>query len=185
MGFRTDASVVPFTSWNEEGAPDYTGRGLTPVRWPPDAEFPSAFWEIPLTLGFTRRPFGAWAALYRLVEKTWLRKLHVIGIAERLRLVRKAWLNFEDPLGRGMLLFLETLRDLRPPCLCFTVHSSSLLAGKSLYTPTVREECRLFNQLEEVLATLASWPEFAPATMTEVASKLEGTQHARPGYQSA
>src|SRR5262245_23738982 len=102
-GFVADASVVPFTSWPEDGAPDYRHRGLEPVRRPGEP----ALWEIPLTLAFTRRPFEFWRACFERIEKTWLRKLRLIGLAEKLGLVRRVWLNFEDPLGEQMLPFLR------------------------------------------------------------------------------
>jgi hypothetical protein len=171
--FLVDASVVPYTSWPDDGAPDYRRRALEPVRLPPRFAEDLPLWEIPLTLGFTRAPFAWWAKCYDYVARSWLRKLHLIGVAEKTGLVRKVWLNFEDPLGRGMLSFLPRLRTLSLPCICFTVHSSSLVAGMGPYTRTPADEERIFAQLEEVFATVAQWPDFQPATVTEVAKKLE------------
>jgi hypothetical protein len=176
-GFRADASVVPYTTWSDDGAPDYRKRNLYPVRLPGEPPL----WEIPLTLGFTRRPFGWWRAFYEFVQNSPLRRLRLIGIAERLGVVRKAWLNFEDPLGGRMLAFLKKIRPLRLPCICFTVHSSSLVAGKGPYTRTQADEDRLFGQLDDVLSMLATWPEFRPATVSDVASHLEEERHARIG----
>lgn len=179
--FVADASVVPFSTWKDEGAPDYRTRGLEPVRLPPSREGAPPLWEIPLTLGFTRKPFRLWRALYETVEGSILGKLRLIGIAEALGLVRKVWLNFEEPLGLHMLAFLTLLRRMGLPCICFTVHSSSLMAGKNPYTPTSRDEDRLFGQLEEVFSAIAEWPEFQPATVAEIATKLEEEYHARSG----
>jgi hypothetical protein len=180
-GFAADASVVPYTTWDDDGAPDYRRRGLHPVRLPPRFAGDPPLWEVPLTLAFTRRPFGFWRWCYDAVKGTWLRKLRPIGIAERLGIVRKVWLSFEDPMGRRMLPFLKKLRRLNLPCICFSVHSSSLLAGKGPFTRTQADEDRLFGQVDEVLRTLADWPDFHPATVTEVARKLEEEHHARVG----
>jgi hypothetical protein len=177
-GFLADASVVPFTTWADDGAPDYRRRGLKPERLPPRSAAEPPLWEIPLTLAFTRRPYALWAKFYNVVSHSWLGKLRLIGIAERLGIVRKAWLSFEDPMGRDMPSFLRKLRRLNLPCICFSVHSSSFVAGKALYTPTKADEDRLFNQVEEVLQTLSNWPEFQPATVTQVAQKLEEDHHA-------
>jgi hypothetical protein len=179
-GFLADASVVPYTTWDDDGAPDYRRRGLAPRRLRPRSASEPPLWEVPLTLAFTRRPFAFWRACYEVVHKTWLRRLRLIGIAERLGVVRKVWLNFEDPLGSRMLAFLHTLRRLALPCICFTVHSSSLVAGKGPYTRTQADEHRLFGQVEDVLRTLAGWPEFQPATVTQVARTLEA-HYARTG----
>jgi hypothetical protein len=177
-GFLVDASVVPFTTWKDDGAPDYRHRGLHPVRCPPRHAGDQPFWEIPLTLGFTRRPFSLWARGYNWIEHSWLRRLRLIGVAEKIRLVRKAWLNFEDPKGERMLPFLKLLRRMKLPCICFTVHSSSLVAGLGPYTRTKADETRLFARVEEVFATLAEWPEFQPATVTAIARNLEENGHA-------
>jgi hypothetical protein len=176
--FLADASVVPYTTWSDDGAPDYREWDLQPVRVPPRHLSEQPLWVIPLTLGFTRRPFHFWRKCYALIEKSWLGRLRLIGMAERLGVVRKSWLNFEDPLGEGMLTFLKLLRRLKLPCICLTVHSSSLVAGKGPYTRTQADENRLFAQLEEVFGTLAKWPEFQPATVSEVAVQLEQEHHA-------
>ncbi|HLN32276.1 MAG TPA: hypothetical protein VK395_31395 [Gemmataceae bacterium] len=176
--FLADASVVPFSTWEEEGAPDYRKRDLVPVRLPPRREGERPLWEIPLTLGFTRTPFAFWGKCYDLVRSSWLSKLRLIGIAERIGLVRKVWLNFEDPMGARMLSFLRKLRRMELASVCLTIHSSSLVAGKGPYTRTQADEARLFGHMEEVFRAIVDWPDFEPATVTEVAQHLEEKHHA-------
>jgi hypothetical protein len=181
-GFLADASVVPFTTWPDDGAPDYRHRDLLPVRLPPRQPGAPPLWEIPLTLAFSRRPFRLWSRYYEAVSSSWLSRLHLIGIGERLGLVQRVWLNFEHPLGAHMLPFLSRLRRLRLPCICFTLHSSSLMAGKSPYTLTPAAESRLFAQVERVFATLSQWTEFQSVTVTEVAQALEADHRASPRH---
>jgi hypothetical protein len=180
-GFVADSSVVPFMTWKDDGAPDHRSRDLSPVRLPPRRAGERPFWEIPLTLGFTRRPFRFWQRAFDRIENSWLSKLRLIGIAERLGIVRRIWLNFEQPLGRNMLPLLRKLRGMRLSCILLTVHSSSLMAGKNEFTPTKADEDRLFAYMDEVFGALAQWPEFQPATISEVALKLEEAHHAGPG----
>jgi hypothetical protein len=177
-GFLADASVLPYMTWADEGAPDHRSRDNYPVRLPPRYDGDQPFWEVPLTLGFTRRPFEFWHGVINGIEHSWLSKLRLIGIAERIGLVRRVWLNFEQPLGRNMLPLLRKLRFMNLPCICLTVHSSSLLAGKNGWTPTQADEDRLFAYMDEVFSNLAAWPEFQPATVTEVALQLEASYHA-------
>lgn len=185
-GFRADASVMPYGRWDDDGAPDYRHRDLLPVRLPPRFEGDAPFWEIPLTLAFTRRPFAFWRKCYDWVRSSPLRHLRLIGLAERLGLVRQVWLNFEDGTMEGHLVpFLKQLRAWQLPCICFTVHSSSLVAGLGPYTRSQADEDRLFARLEQVFALLADWPDFQPATVTEVATHLEEQHHARTRNQSA
>jgi hypothetical protein len=171
--FVADASVLPYNTWADEGAPDYRGRGLLPVRLPPAQEGDKPLWEIPLTFGYSRRPFGLWRRLFAAIENSPLRHLRLIGLASKLGLVRKVWLNFEDPAGENMLPWLYRLRRMQLPCVCFTLHSSSLLPGGNGYTPTVAARDRLLAYLEEVFAVLADWDDFQPATVSEVAHTLE------------
>jgi hypothetical protein len=177
--FLADASVVPYTGWTDDGAPDYRHRDLQPVRLQPVFGSGAALWEIPLTLGFTRTPFGLWRKFYETVETTPLRHLRLIGIAERLHLVRRVWLSFEDPMGRDMLPWLDRLQQFGLPCICFTLHSSSLKVGANgCYSRDEADQRRLFEQVDEVLAVLASRPDFQPATISEIAQHLESQHHA-------
>jgi hypothetical protein len=180
-GFVADASALPYTSWADDGAPDHRKRDLYPVRRNDNGEGERSLWEIPLTLAFTRRPFALWARLFRAVEGSPLRHLRLIGIAGRLGLVRKVWLNFEDPMGRKMLPFLKKLRRMKLPCVCFTFHSSSLMAGGNGYTRTAAERERLFAGIDNILSILAGWDDFQPATVSEVAAHLEKNYHACSG----
>jgi hypothetical protein len=178
-GFLVDASVLPFTDWPYDGAPDYRRRDLEPVRLPPRHSGERPLWEIPLTLAFTRKPFFLWSRLFRSIERSWLGTLHLIGIAERLGVVRKVWLNFEDPLGERMESFLPRLAKWAVPCICFTVHSSSLVAAKGPYTKTPADERRIFDHIERVFAALQAASVFLPTTMTNLARHLETQYHAR------
>jgi hypothetical protein len=181
-GFVADASVVPFSTWLDAGAPDYRHRDLAPRRLAPRGPQDAAFWEVPLTLGFTRRPFALWAALYRTIEASMLRNLRLIGVMERLGIVRKVWLNFEEPLGLHMDRFLDVLTATDLPSICFTIHSSSLMAGKNGYTPTPEAEQRLFARMDKMFERIRRTPGLEPATVSEVAAKLERDHHARAGH---
>lgn len=177
-GFCADASVLPRTTWPDEGAPDYRHRDMLPRRLAPRREGEQPLWEIPLTLGFTRKPATFWRRFYELVESSLLGRLRLIGIAEQLGIVRKVWLNFESPLGEHMLDFVRVLQDVQLPAICFTLHSSSLVAGKGPYTRTQTDENRLFQKIETAFRWLTESAGFSPLTMSEVAHKLEGEYHA-------
>jgi hypothetical protein len=180
-GFIADCSVVPYTRWKEDGAPDFRRRDVFPLRVPSSAPDSPPLWEIPLSLGFSRRPFGLWAPVFRLIEETPLRRLRLIGIAERLGVVRRVWLNFEIGDRTDWKPFLKLLQCMGVPCVTITVHSSSLFAGPGPYTRDETSERRIFDQIDAVFRTLSSLDGFEPATASEAATYLE-SMHASSGY---
>lgn len=183
--FLADSSAVPYTVFDDAGAPDYRERGPWPVRLPPRRAGELSLWELPLTRGFTRGPAPLWRRFYQTVQTTRLSRLRLIGIVERLHLVRRLWLNFEQHPPEEILQFLHALRRRPLPFVCFTLHSSSLAPGLSPYTPTAADVERLFQAVDSVLGTVAQWPEFEPVTMTAAAQRLESEYHARTRHQSA
>lgn len=179
-GVVADASVLPFSTWPEDGAPDHRHRRPDPRRLPPRRPGDRAMWEIPLTMGFTRRPFGFWHRAFEAVAGSPLRHLRLIGLAEKLGVVRKAWLNIETEFGQQPARFLNVLRRVRPPCIDICLHSSSLIAGGNEFTRTPADRTRVLANLDEALGYVAGWDETRPATVTEVANHLE-EHHARSG----
>jgi hypothetical protein len=171
--FIAECSVVPYTSWAEDGAPDFRRRDIYPKRLNSDQFGAQAIWEIPLSLGFTRQPFALWTQAFRIIENTPLSRLRLIGIAERLGLLRKVWLNFEINDPYDWTPFLILLQRMRVPCVTFTVHSSSLFAGPGPYTRTIDDEKRIFSQMEKVFNIISNLNGFEPATATEAAIYLE------------
>jgi hypothetical protein len=180
-GFVADSSVLPYSHWVDDGAPDYRARDPRPVRLPGDPPL----WEIPLSLGFTRRPFGFWRRALATAGSPLLRPLRLVGLLSRFGVVERAWLNFENPLGEAMLSLARALRRMRLPYLCFTLHSSSLLPGGSPYAPDPAVVERLFSTLTRTLEQLAADKGLAPATVAEIAQHLETHRDAHHRYQSA
>lgn len=177
-GIVADASVLPYSTWVDDGAPDYRGRDLTPRRLAPCDGSDQPLWELPLTFGYSRMPFGFWHRTFEWIESSPLRHLRMIGVLDRLGVVRKSWLNLENPLGRNLPGFLELLRRGRLPFVCLTLHSSSLMPGGSPYTQTEADAERILAMTASALATVANWPEFVPATVSQTAWYLEKEHHA-------
>lgn len=171
-GFVADASVVPYTRWPDDGAPEYRDRDIFPRRLA-YGNGSAYLWEIPVTLGFTRRNFAAWSRRYERLSQSPLRVLRPIGIMERMGIVQRVWLNFEDTPAASMLALLRTLRELRPPCITLTVHSSSLYPGGNPYSQTEAQVTSIWETAETVLDRLADDPDFRAATVFEIAQSLE------------
>ncbi len=168
-GFVADASILPYTNWVDDGAPDYHNRDPQPCRLPGT----SPLWELPLSLAFTRRPFGFWNRVLSTAEKPPLRYLRLVGIMQKLGVFRKSWLNFENPFWDGMRGLIRALCRDHVPYLCFTVHSSSLLPGGSPYATCPADVDRIFARLNDAMSWLAGDAAFSPATIAEIARGLE------------
>lgn len=178
-GCIADASILPYTTWRDEGAPDFRDRNPTPVRRYQDG-WPRALWEIPLTLGFTRHPWNMWRRLYQLGEHSPWRQLRCIGIAERF-FIQRIWINLEHDLGEHSVRLLRVIRKMQLQHINITLHSSSLKMGCSPYSTSADAIERLYRRLDEILNVLQQWPEFTPVTVSNLATKLESSYHANTG----
>src|SRR2546430_9648681 len=48
-----------------------------------------ALMELPMSIGYSRLPFGVWGSVYRLLTARPLHSLHLLGIASRLGLITR------------------------------------------------------------------------------------------------
>lgn len=172
--FLADASICPYTTWEDAGAPDYHAHSERPVRLdaPADVDAPP-LWSLPLTRVYSRQPFGFWNAVVTRIERSPLTKLRLIGILDTLGIARRIWLNFETESADRMLWLVRHASRLRLPYLCFTVHSSSLSVGPSPYAKNSEQVERIFDGIERVFQLLNSLPIYEPATISEIAIALE------------
>ncbi len=172
-GFIADASICPYTAWEDDGSPDYTRCSERPNRTRIRVdESERDLWLIPLTRVFSRRPFGFWSRLFRIVETTSLSRLRLIGMLERLAVVRRIWLNFETEALEPMLWLVRHAHRLRLPYLCFTVHSSSLAVGGNPYSRSTSQVDAIFRAIDAVLSELSRHGEYSSVTVSELARHL-------------
>jgi len=173
-GFIADCSILPFTTWKDEGAPDFRYRDFMPLRHAPRHPNERGFWELPLSFGVNRTATRLWLAVLDRAEQPPWCWLHSVGLLDRLRIVRKCWLNFEHPFGERMLGFLRVLRQIGVPTVVWSVHSSSFRVGGNPYVPTQAAVEAVWKRIEEALAEVARRPEeFTWATSAQVAQQLE------------
>ena len=172
-GFIADASVVPFTTWDDEGAPNYRDRNLQPNRLQPVQDGGSAMWEIPCTLAYTRNNMEFWADTFDMIEHSFLRHLRLNGMLSSSGIVRRIWLNFECTPASEMIALLAFLEKIDIPCVTLTLHSSSLMKGGNPYSATQKSVDDIFNCVEQVLGWLANHKSYTPLTIAELAQQLE------------
>ena len=109
LGYEADSSVTPFVDWTAyDDGPNYIGAPLHRYRIAADREPRKAalhgpLVELPVTSGFTRRPFGFWSRVHCRLDSRWLRALHAWGAVSRLAHVRKVELSPESEVAYDMI----------------------------------------------------------------------------------
>ena len=145
LGYRIDVSVVPYTSFADDGGPDFTAFDPRPY-WHGEAP---ALLEVPLTCGFCGllRDWGG--ALYPPLSGEAGMALHLpgffarSGLLERIRLTPEG-VSFEEQCRLTRSLFERGCR-----LFSYSYHSPSLAPGN---TPYVRDEAELAAFLQRMRA---------------------------------
>jgi hypothetical protein len=172
-GFLADASPVPFRVPEEEGAPDYHDRGFEPRRLAAAEGDGPPLWEIPLTQWSNLARQGLWRRGVSYLGRSCLTRLGLPDLAGRLGLVRNFALSPEKITADYTPGFLRWLRKQDLSCICFSLHSSSLMPSGNAHTRTAIDLRRLYACLQRDLDLVAGWSEFRPATVSQVADALE------------
>jgi hypothetical protein len=155
LGYTVDTSVIAYTDWTSDGGPSFADFGnqpfqLAPPLFPHDPAHPP-LWEVPCTVGFSRRPFSFWAKWHRRLAADRFRLLHPIGILWRTGILRKNVLSPEGTEVADQIQLLKVLGQKTDVVLNVTLHSPSIEAG---HTPFVRTESELESFLDRLRETL-------------------------------
>ncbi|MBI3711068.1 MAG: polysaccharide deacetylase family protein [Proteobacteria bacterium] len=146
LGYDIDLSVVPHTSFGEDGGPDFRG-------WPDQP-----YWfgtrrrllEIPLTRGFTGVAAALGPYFYPLVESPIGHNLHIGGIWAHAGFLERITLT---PEGIGLAdhrRLVHNMLERGYRVFSFTYHSPSLGVG---HTPYVRTQ----DDLDKLLGNMSGF----------------------------
>jgi len=135
LGYRVDASVVPYTAFTADGGPDFRAESPRPRPMTPGGEI----LELPLTVGFCGglRTFGP--RLFPLVELPWAMRLRLPGILARSGMLERIRLSPEGADARDHIRLTKALRGDGATVFCYTYHSPSLEPGHTPYVRTKRD----------------------------------------------
>ena len=179
-GYRVDSSVTPYVSWEGfDDGPSFVGAPLMPYRLGNggDVRIPQpngALLEIPMSIGFSRTPFGVWSGFRRLLASPVLRPLHLAGLAARVGLIKRIFLSPEMQDVPDMLTLSRHLIDQGVGYLHLFFHSGSLRPGLSPYSPDeAAVEC-LYGRIASYVEQLARTTSLTFVTVSEAAARLEG-----------
>jgi hypothetical protein len=177
-GFDVDSSVTPFVSWAAYGnGSDFDGAPIgcyrLDGRGDPRVPAPAGpLREVPLSCGFTRRPFARLSALHRRLTSDPLRRIPLASLATRTGLVRRVIGSPETNPVADLLALARCLAGEGARFLHFFWHSPSLAPGLSPFVRSERDRERFYRSVAELVEGLARIAALAPATVSECADAL-------------
>jgi hypothetical protein len=133
LGYRIDASVVPYSAFTDDGGPDFRDLDEHPYWFDTSA---GPLLELPVTTGYAGWLRGGGNALYELSQKPLARQARLGGILARSGALERIRLSPEVANGDEMRRLSTSLH--RDGCQVFslTYHSPSMAPG---HTPYVRD----------------------------------------------
>lgn len=147
-GYTVDCSVVPYSSFAEDGGPNFYGFPDRPY-WSSNGLF-----EVPLSRGF----FGylPWVGERMPVafDARLAVRMRLPGVLGRLGIARRSTLTPEGISIENQKRLVKQLLDRGHKVLTLTYHSSSLGIGCTPYARTEEERDRVVAALSEVLEWL-------------------------------
>jgi hypothetical protein len=145
LGYKVDASIVPYTSFSSDGGPDFSQFSEFPF-WFGDLSAPLL--ELPVTTGFhgLLRDYGS--ALYPRLGAATLKPLRAKGIAARTRMLERIRLTPEGCTANDMMRLATTLAKKGCQVMTLTYHSPSAVPGHTPYVRSAVELERFFSSIE-------------------------------------
>lgn len=179
LGYTIDASVVPYTSFTNDGGPDFRDYDEHPFWFQTGGR---ELLEVPVTTGYAGWLRMVGPQLYGMAQHPLARSMRAGGILARSRALERIRLSPEMASGAEMRRVAAALR--RDGCEVFslTYHSPSMAIG---HTPYVRNKV----ELERFIATVHDFCRWFQdelggqfASMTQLSEMLAAT---RPALQTA
>lgn len=147
LGYQIDASIVPYSSFTDEGGPDFTAYDNTPFWFGPrDAPL----LELPVTTAYCGwlRDHGRW--LHALLCAQPAKALHIGGVAARTRALERIRLSPEGCGPADMIRLVKSLARAGNRVFTLTYHSPSLVPGHTPYVRTAQDLENLLTGIFEV-----------------------------------
>jgi hypothetical protein len=157
LGYLVDSSVISFMDYTGEGGPSFVDAPFAPYFVGDESlirEGTGPLLEVPVSVGYSRGDFQRAHRWRELAASRPLRSLRLVGVLDRLDLVRRIKFSPEQADASRMNRLIEAFAGHQAPCVVMLLHSSSLAPG---YSPYVRDE----RQLERLYVNLRATFEYA------------------------
>lgn len=173
LDYLVDCSVTPFVNWKKDyGGINYRGYPYYPYKIKIVKEINNhheegAFMEVPVTIGFNRLPFKLYDYIYNFLGAKILRIFRLRGLAHRIGLLKRIWLNPEMSSFDEMKQLSNTFIKMGIPVLNMAFHSTSLVPGLTPFVRTAKDREEFFMRLELFFEWLYSNYDTKSVTLTE------------------
>lgn len=144
LGYQIDASVVPYTSFADDGGPDFRMFQEHPYWFPAGN---TELLELPVTTGYAGWLRSSGPRLYETMQHPWARKARLGGVLARSRALERIRLSPEVATDAEMRRLTTSLHADGCQVFSLTYHSPSMVAG---HTPYVRDAAALAHFISTV-----------------------------------
>lgn len=149
LGYEIDASVVPYTRFDDDGAPDFRAFDEHPYWFEAGGR---RLLELPVTTGFAGWLSAFGRRLFDLAEQAPARALRMKGMLARTRALERIRLSPEVASLAEMQRLTRALRARDCEVFSLTYHSPSLVPGHTPYVRDAADRERLVSAIHDYCA---------------------------------
>jgi len=175
LGYVVDSSVASFLDYSGRGGPDFRRAPYQPYRIGGDdllvEDAAGTMLEVPVSVGFSRPGFRRAQRIRQWAERPALRPLRLVGILDRLNLVRRIKLSPEQADGFRMRQLVDAYLAEGARSVVMMLHSASLVPGCSPYVADAPGLERLYDDLIATWQYCLSSLGMTARTLTEFATE--------------
>ena len=150
LGYKVDTSITSYTDWRPFYGPDFSKIGVEPFYYVNQdliAENASLL-EIPASVGYKSWNFELQNTLFRFSRLNRLKKLRLLGLLDKLGLVKRIVLSPELSTAEEMIQLTNALSRRGAEFINLYFHSPTLRIGATKYVRNKVDKDRFLNSLE-------------------------------------
>jgi len=148
LGYDTDVSVVPHTSFRWKGGPDFRGLPDRPFWFGGERDL----LEVPLTRGFCGLLWRWGYAIFPVIGSRLGETLRLPGLFAALKLLDRITLTPEGVTLDEQIRLVRAMVGRGHKVFCYTYHSSTLLPGATGYVKTEEDQRRFLERMDGFFA---------------------------------
>jgi len=180
LGYVVDSSVIPFFDYTGQDGPDYRQAPFKPYRIGGSdlcaEDEAGRLLEVPVSVGFSWSRFREAGRIRQLGERPLVRPFRLVGLLDRLNLVRRIKFSPEQAGAADMRRLVDAYAANRSPAMVMMLHSASLVPGGSPYVGDAARLERLYDDLAETWQYCLSTRGMTVQTLTGFVSAYQQTR---------